>query len=276
MPPHTDLNKYFEIMNNRGEQLEQQDIVKSRLIEIMPPKKRDAFARIWDACSDMSGYVQMHFEKSEREHYFDKNWTWLPDKSTTYYLPDNKAIFSRRLSIDEIANEADATSTYAENRSTPDDGNIRFESFVTFRHFLLHVLRIFELEESGEAYNDEIDWRGERIDDKKLIRRFESAFPRGPESRKAVERFGICLLRCRYLFDNYVLKREFNGDDSEGKWSVKMLGVTRQKRYGNLSAYYKDGKKPRRKPYASIHVESHIYLPDGYALGDGFSCLALF
>jgi uncharacterized protein with ParB-like and HNH nuclease domain len=58
VPQNTDLNKYFEIMNNRGEQLEQQDIVKSRLIEmITDSKKRDAFARIWDACSDMAGYV---------------------------------------------------------------------------------------------------------------------------------------------------------------------------------------------------------------------------
>jgi uncharacterized protein with ParB-like and HNH nuclease domain len=61
VPPNTDLNKYFEIMNNRGEQLEQQDIVKSHLLSILPTRthqdklRHDAYARIWDACSDMAG-----------------------------------------------------------------------------------------------------------------------------------------------------------------------------------------------------------------------------
>ena len=37
VPPHTDLNRYFEIMNVRGEQLEQHDILKAELIGMMDP-----------------------------------------------------------------------------------------------------------------------------------------------------------------------------------------------------------------------------------------------
>jgi hypothetical protein len=242
VPPNTDLNKYFEIMNNRGEQLEQQDIVKSHLIARLSNnrKKQDAFARIWDACSDMAGYVQMHFDKPEREHYFGRYWVWFDD-SAGYYVQAKKTDRTQVRSINEITDNADITSTINPTSESEDEDNIRFDSFITFRHFLLHVLRIFETKELGD-YEYDTEWSGELIDDKKLIQHFEDAFPYEPESKAAVERFGLCMLQCRFLFDNYMLKREFNGDDTEGKWSLKVLDVTRQRKYGVLSAYYKEGK----------------------------------
>lgn len=192
VPPNTDLNKYFEIMNNRGEQLEQQDIVKSRLIEMISNKeKRDAFARIWDACGDMSGYVQMHFDTAERKHYFGNNWDLDPYDSEGYYLLEDKTDVVRKRSINEIADSADITSADTERIDKIDEDNIRFESFLTFRHFLLHVLRIFELEENGDETASQKDWSGELIDDKKLIQRFETVFPRKQSTSKYVESFGM-------------------------------------------------------------------------------------
>jgi hypothetical protein len=245
VPPNTDLNKYFEIMNNRGEQLEQQDIVKSRLIEkITDGKKRDAFARIWDACSDMAGYVQMHFDVAERKHYFGNDWDCYPDDSDSYYLASYKTDSTTKRSIDEIADSADATSMNTPRLDKTDEDNIRFESFLTFRHFLLHVLKIFELEESGNKAVSQKVRGGELIDDKKLIQRFETVFPRKRQDGKAVERFGLCLLKCRFLFDNFMLKREFNGDDTEGRWSLKTLKVSwsNSKKYAKKQpkAYYVD------------------------------------
>lgn len=245
VPPNTDLNKYFEIMNNRGEQLEQQDIVKSRLIEMISDgKKRDAFARVWDACSDMSGYVQMHFDVAERKHYFGYDWDSYPDNSEGYYLASEKTDSTTKRSINDIADSADATSTKTPRLDKTDEDNIRFESFLTFRHFLLHVLKIFELEESGDDAVSQKVWGGELIDDKKLIQRFESVFPPKRHNSKAVERFGLCLLKCRFLFDNFMLKREFNGDDTEGKWSLKTLKVswnnTRKYAKKQAKAYYVD------------------------------------
>ncbi|MCB2361601.1 DUF262 domain-containing protein [Clostridium estertheticum] len=245
VPPNTDLNKYFEIMNNRGEQLEQQDIVKSRLIEMISNKeKRDAFARIWETCGDMSGYIQMHFDTAERKHYFGINWDLYPDDSAEFYLATDKTDVVRKRSINEIADSADITSADTGRSDKADEDNIRFESFLTFRHFLLHVLRIFELEETGDESASQKNWGGELIDDKKLIQRFETVFPRKQEESNYVERFGMCLLRCRFLFDTYILKREFNGDDTEGRWSLKMLKVSwsNNKKYAKLQpkAYYVD------------------------------------
>ena len=35
VPDETDLNHYFEVMNNRGEQLEKHEIIKARLLSVI-------------------------------------------------------------------------------------------------------------------------------------------------------------------------------------------------------------------------------------------------
>jgi len=59
LPDDTDLNHYFEIMNNRGEQLEMHEILKARLLEKIKDddKLSCLFSMIWDSCSDMDGYI---------------------------------------------------------------------------------------------------------------------------------------------------------------------------------------------------------------------------
>ncbi len=57
VPEHTDLNRYFEIMNTRGEQLEQHDILKAQLMGYLNDRgEQEFFSKIWNACSDMTGY----------------------------------------------------------------------------------------------------------------------------------------------------------------------------------------------------------------------------
>ena len=82
VPDNTDLNRYFEIMNTRGEQLEQHDILKAMLMSNLTDDLDKAiFAKIWDACSDMTGYVQMHFiskYNAVRENLFGCTWDSMP------------------------------------------------------------------------------------------------------------------------------------------------------------------------------------------------------
>ena len=40
-------------------------------------KERKVFTKIWDACSDMSRYVQYGFSTNERDIFFSKNWNKL-------------------------------------------------------------------------------------------------------------------------------------------------------------------------------------------------------
>ncbi|MEQ8531776.1 MAG: DUF262 domain-containing protein, partial [Imperialibacter sp.] len=67
VPHDTDLNHYFEIMNNRGEQLEKHEILKAQLLEKIKGQYAltYTFNLIWEACSDMERYVQYGFSTSK-------------------------------------------------------------------------------------------------------------------------------------------------------------------------------------------------------------------
>ena len=78
VPDDTDLNHYFEVMNNRGEQLEKHEILKSRLIEILnddpeSDSSRDCLHQVWEACANMESYVQLGFDQNVRHRIFGKN-----------------------------------------------------------------------------------------------------------------------------------------------------------------------------------------------------------
>ena len=79
VPEHTDLNRYFEIMNTRGEQLEQHDILKAQLMGYLNDRgEQELFSKIWNACSDMTGYVQMHFSPTDRAEIFGNELNGWP------------------------------------------------------------------------------------------------------------------------------------------------------------------------------------------------------
>ena len=48
-------------------------------------KDQQVFAAIWDACRDMSGYVQMHFTPVQRGELFGWNWAMIPTQRLTDY-----------------------------------------------------------------------------------------------------------------------------------------------------------------------------------------------
>ena len=65
VPRDIDLNRYFEIMNSRGEQLEKHEIVKANLLAILQnPADRSRFNWIWECCSDMSLYIQQKYPEA--------------------------------------------------------------------------------------------------------------------------------------------------------------------------------------------------------------------
>ena len=230
VPEHTDLNRYFEIMNTRGEQLEQHDILKARLMEYLNRREQEFFARVWDACSDMTGYVQMHFAKEEREKIFGSEWNNKPSDDWNDYKvclameqgEDHKVSIKSILKPSFSVEVADGM---LEDDKTP----IRFDSIIGFPHFLLHVLRVFLRVESASI--DEEKELGSLLDDKRLLKDFNEVIAYGRMGGKRIKdnkrgfarRFILFLLRSRFLFDKFIIKREYAGDDQEGTWSLKEL-----------------------------------------------------
>ena len=243
VPEHTDLNRYFEIMNTRGEQLEQHDILKAQLMDYLPNNNRrekEFFSRVWSACSDMTGYVQMHFAKAEREEIFGRGWNDEPSEDWDDYEEclDREQGGDHKVSIKSIIKprfEVEVSDGKLEDGKT-----IRFESIIGFPHFLLHVLRVFLSVES--IFMDEEKELGSLLDDKNLLADFEKVISYGKIEAKAIEenranfarKFILFLLRSRFLFDQFIIKREYVGGDQEGIWSLKELSTSGAKKISNL------------------------------------------
>lgn len=261
VPENTDLNRYFEIMNTRGEQLEQSDIVKANLMKNLDEADQNAFAVIWNAVSDMSGYVQMHFSKNIREKLFSQKWDILQDDAIkTINSVESRADSEVGSTISDILKDGWISN---ETDDSDADGRIRFESIIEFPFFLLHVLKIYvcqhDIKTDGGA-----SVIGELLDDKKLIVSFESVMGglNGQSiSKKEFSRdFIILLLKCRFLFDKFIIKRDTPLNDDKSVWSIKSLSTS--ERGSNKKAYYFDtkfnNKNERDRHAEAIMIQSAL------------------
>ena len=242
VPEHTDLNRYFEIMNTRGEQLEQHDILKAQFMGYLNRGEQEFFSRVWTACSDMTGYVQMHFAKDDREKLFGEKWDKMPSDKWTDFTTclDMGQQDDQEVTIMEII-EPDFRVEEADGLLEDDKTKIRFESIIGFPHFLLHVLRTFlkvlrslEVEEETEKVKE----LGSLLDDKRLLNDFNEVISDGrmegkrikDNKRKFARRFILFLLRSRFLFDKFIIKRKYEEDGQDGGWSLKELRTSGSKK----------------------------------------------
>lgn len=238
-----DLNKYFEVMNTRGAQLSQVDIVKAQLMRhLEDPADRELLNLVWSACSDMEHYVAMTLTSGDtnwRSAVFGSDWTELP--SAIFATLRQQLIIDRAQQGSEPTwlstpyssasmSFSDALRYYAkqgikEGREEADRGD-RFTSQITFPTLLLHVLAI-RSPSSGDGARDR------QLDDKLLVSAFNEQLksPLVAEPADWVRAFTTDLLRIRFLFDKYILKRdatlssghESTTDEEPGSWSLHSL-----------------------------------------------------
>lgn len=229
VPKDTELNHYFEIMNSRGEQLEKHEVLKASLMDNLEKSDYKLFNDIWEACADMTAYVQMKMNTKVRRLFFTDKWDNLQlsgfDEYKTKYihLDDNDDDVEDEYilrSIAELFEDAKNNVSYelpSVDREG-DKGYDRFGSVINFPNFLLHTLKVMyqKDDEFNATVNAEI-----KLDDKRLIDIFANVLSHCKDKRAFVKRFIVALLQTRYLFDNYVIKREYyNGKEA---WSLKRL-----------------------------------------------------
>jgi len=137
VPEDTDLNHYFEIMKNRGEQLEKHEILKSKFLEILNASggsdnenTGNWFNVIWEACSNMEKYVQYGFTPDQRNVIFGRrDWNTLEvtnfdDIARINLLIEKKNRNTEKLSIAEItvySGPISTTNSGANGASIPDE-----------------------------------------------------------------------------------------------------------------------------------------------------------
>lgn len=233
VPCDTELNHYFEIMNSRGEQLEKHEVLKANLMNHLEEDNDtlNLFNDIWEACADMSTYVQMNMTSNLRDIVFSKNWTDLQydvfDSLLSEYRhindntnKDDKEYGCVCRSMTQLFDDADNNVKYELPDSDKNSfgGNDRFGSIINFPNFLLQVLKVMYHEEKD--YQKGID-NDIKLDDKRLIDIFQMVLFSYEDKCSFVKRYIMALLKIRNLFDTFVIKREsYNGKEG---WSLKVL-----------------------------------------------------
>ena len=239
VPQDTDLNHYFETMNSRGEQLEKHEILKARLMVHLDKEKgeQNAFGKIWDACADMSRYVQMGFGTSYRAAIWGNGWDRI--QYTGFDEINNAMIRAKKHADDELKGSAiNQSGSVAENQTLEEmvgklipeskessglgtDSPDRFQAAIDFPNFLLQVLRLhWHYRKANYSQPDSGDVA---LDDKQLIKEFERTIlnPERPEASMRVKSFAYDLLWLRWILDSYILKRDHS--ENRDKWSLLKL-----------------------------------------------------
>lgn len=234
VPKDTNLNHYFEVMNSRGEQLEKHEILKAKLLSVLH-KIEDLgdrtscmtlFTSIWNATANMERYVQYGFSTTQRDVIFGKDWGDFVPESASSLLE----IFSRNVESKEQTSSKSNFKSISEmlkqvperikNKDTKEEKPERFNSIINFPNFLLQVLQIWL---SQTKRNEKV-----ALDDKQLIDQFEKYIllkgHGNQEHERVIENvkgFMFTLLKCKFLFDQYIIKRDYSTDHDD--WSIKRL-----------------------------------------------------
>lgn len=215
VPDHTDLNKLFEVINNRGVQLQHHEILKAKLLENINPQEREAYALLWDACANMNGYVERHLKattKLDTVSLYEKKLDFKNGKREQ--LANAKAVLdglkkieqaelSKSMTLEDILNETTILTT-SENDLGEDLDSVlpdRVTSIITFSMLLQHVLRIY-LQQSTTALKQDIA----KISDKDLLLIFKDYWLDEKLDETDVKQFLELLWDVRYQFDKHVIK----------------------------------------------------------------------
>ena len=197
MPSTTDVAAYFEVMNNRGKQLEFHELVKARLIaKLREPairsrhnvaesdigEKERCFNVFWMQCSEMNGHLAQRLHETLKMET-DSHESWI-------------SISAKLADYDRCRAE--------EPQSIIDD----------FPNFLMHVLRVYC--KSNEIPFDEMTIP---LDDRVLDNVFR-------HYEKYVDPYDFldCLIRVRLWFDRHIVKAMYE-DKAVSEWRLE--GVVR-------------------------------------------------
>jgi len=234
VPDSADLNKLFEVLNNRGVQLEHHQILKARMLELLNKGKEvlehdtGHYATLWDSCSGMNEYIEKGFQDAagkrltelssydkDKEGYrlykdADKVLQELRNLDRKRKEEEGEAISSEivdgGLSLDQALEEKVAEENAPEKTEDDilDERSQEIKSMINFPMLLQHTLRIY-LKERGRG---DID----RVLDKELLKTFEAHFftylEELNDDRQAeeVSDFIKLLWEVRFVFDDYVVK----------------------------------------------------------------------
>ena len=206
LPQDTDVASYFEIMNNRGEQLQSHEIVKAMLMQGLEDNERNIFATIWDGCSQMNLPIQQTLSHYRAMGLFGNNFDSLNFNCLGAIESELSNIRNER-PIEDILNDNfnDTNRASDESREEPD---VKYRAIIDFPNFLMHAFRLYK----SKVYPS---------DGTEIPLNADSMPTEKPYYITDSMDFIKFLLKIRTIFDRYVIKMQGDDDEDENlKWRL--------------------------------------------------------
>ena len=222
VPAGIDLNKLFEVINNRGVQLQHHEILKARMLDELKEEERAGYAILWDTCADMREFTERGL--ASNANIQAKDLAGLCDREAIKQDAEQLLRADRVLrllnsdkddkeggnvlDLDEILGTESEIEELSSENSSNGEGTTWIRSIIGFPMFLQHTLRIWLHREGLPDLP--------KILDRELLNLFEEHFFKKIAEDERSERcrsFIKLLWELRYLFDKHFIKWVDRGEE---------------------------------------------------------------
>jgi hypothetical protein len=223
MPDRMDLNRLFATMNTRGVQLEQTDILKSKLMHKITHNK-SRYDAIWQACENLDNY----FERNVRQIFPDADWNSLSCEQLAEYNDDLFPLEEQRedhewMTISQLVSEKPEEERA---NAAQEEDEIYCRSIISFGLLLMHAFRIYRKRRGKNDFEA-------RVNDDRLNECFSTFVERASE--KDAIGFIECLWQVRYQFDRWVVKWVARAEDDEKHLRLSSVSLSKSNNGSRLT-----------------------------------------
>lgn len=248
---HAVHNKLVSFINSGGIQLEQTDIIKANLLNLIDEKV--LFSRIWETCEEMNNF----FERNARSSFPASNWDAI---NLNNYIVFNKNLFKYDNNSEEEDNtvlftidslDINSLEQYNQpSKTVVNENNRKSEevfcrSIISFGQLLLHTYRIHLKRENLDDFEGTFH-----------VNRLITVFKKMEERNNPdeIKRFFHLLWDVRYVFDKYIIK--WISDVDTKSESLELMNFNR-----NQDSYYSRSKYEKSN---SMMLQSVLYFTGDY------------
>ena len=249
MPNDTDVASYFEIMNNRGEQLQEHEIVKGLLLGKLHEEGNGEYSTvcsmIWDACSQMEVRVQKSFSPSSRLLLFGDNCDSINltgVSNAVKYGDNNKPLLDRlkvqskeveSMTLEEIVN-SNVNVGFKTESWDDDEKSPKEEAIIDFPNFLMHIFRLYYNQTYLSSFHKDSEAKDIPLSEKYLLKVFNTI----KQDINPLD-FFLRLLYCRVIFDRYIIKSNVTENDEKREWVLLKPYICEDKNRGTKKLQFK-------------------------------------
>ncbi|UGB33202.1 DUF262 domain-containing protein [Metabacillus sp. B2-18] len=209
VPEQTDLNKLFEVINNRGIQLQHHEILKARFLDKLQAKDRMKYSNLWDACANMNQYIEKNIKDLthiKTTPLFDQEAAKVGEEQLAdatkvlAAIDENEEENNESMTLLDILESEDVRASFNDEEKHDEDeyDSEDVRSIMTFPMLLQHTLRIY----LAKKKQNDIP----KISDKEILIIFSENFLTKSVKDEDIKEFIELLWKVRYYFDKHVIK----------------------------------------------------------------------